>query len=269
MKNENDFSILHKTDFDISDIFAMRQVWRKGSVFTMDRPRRNNGIIFLNNCYGKYTDINGNVSVAQKKSIVFLPKGSRYSVLNVDCEQNEDDAILIEFNLTQNNEDILIGSSPFILTTRARYEEEKTIDEIAKLYESSLRSICGIKGKIYSLIAMLSAFTNNDDKFKSIRRGIEMLESNLYDNISIEDVARECNVSSAHFRRLFCQYAQKSPIQFRLGLKLEYAKNTLLNSDLSIEEIAALFNFESSAYFCRIFKKKIGLTPSEYRKQNL
>ena len=115
---------------------------------------------------------------------------------------------------------------------------------------------------------MLSSGADDDDKFRSIRRGIEMLESNLYDNISIEDVARECNVSSAHFRRLFFQYAQKSPIQYRIGLKLEYAKNTLLNSDLSIEEIANLFNFESSAYFCRIFKKKTGLTPSEYRKQN-
>ena len=268
MEYENGFSILHKTNFDLSDIFAIRQVWRKQSVFRMDRPRRINGIIFLNNCSGKYTDDSENVINAQKKSIVFLPKGSRYSVLNADCNQNEDDALLLEFSLTQKNEDIFIGSSPFILTARASYEEEKTMGEIVKLYESSSRSICEIKGKIYSLIAMLSNNTNNEDKFKSIRRGIEMLERNLYDNISIEDVARECNVSSAHFRRLFCQYAQKSPIQYRIGLKLEYAKNTLLNSNLSIEEIADLLNFESSAYFCRIFKKKMGLTPSEYRKQN-
>ena len=54
---------------------------------------------------------------AQKKSVVFLPKGSKYTVLNLDCTTSEDDAILIEFNM-KADEDVFV-SSPVLLLGKA------------------------------------------------------------------------------------------------------------------------------------------------------
>jgi AraC-like DNA-binding protein len=259
------FSELYKTDFNLCDIFAMRQKWTKGTSFSMTKPRRINGIIYLKNCVGRYIDESGNVIDAQKKSVVFLPKGSKYTVFNLDCATSEEDAILIEFNM-KTDEDIFV-SSPVLLLGKASFEEFELIEKIVSLYETSSTSPIMLKSKLYELIAMLCKNENSaNEKYSSIRKGIQMLERNVYENISIEKVASECSVSSAHFRRLFKEYAKKSPVQYRIDLKIEYAKSMLTNSDLSIENISQMLNFESSSYFCRIFKNRVGITPSEYRK---
>ena len=260
------FSELYKTDFNLCDIFAMRQKWTKGTSFSVNKPRRINGVIYLKNCVGRYIDESVNVIDAQKKSVVFLPKGSKYTVLNLDCTTSEDDAILIEFNM-KADEDVFV-SSPVLLLGKASFEEMELVEKIVSLYEASSTSPIMLKSKLYELIVMLCKNENsaNEDKYSSIRKGIQMLERNVYENISIEEVASKCNVSSAHFRRLFKEYAKKSPVQYRIDIKIEYAKSMLTNSDLSIENISQMLNFESSSYFCRIFKNRVGITPSEYRK---
>lgn len=268
MKELKSLRELYKTDFDLQDIFAIRQKWKKGAIFSMSRPRRINGIIYLKNCVGKYTNERGGVIDADKKSLLFLPKKSKYTVLNVDCACREDDAVLIEFNMKSDGEDLILPSLPTLLTHRASYEEIELVEEVAKLYESSAQSPAELKSKLYALIAMLfkSDKVMDMDKYSSIRKGIQMLESNVYENVSIEEVAYACSVSSTHFRRLFREYAKKSPVQYRIDLKIEYAKSMLINSDLSIETISQMLNFESSSYFCRIFKSRVGMTPGEYRK---
>ncbi len=261
------FDELYKTDFQLTNIFAMSQKWRKGLHFSEGKERRINGIIYLKNCKGRYTDGKGGVVEAEKNSIVFLPKKSRYTVVNVDCN-GEDDALLIEFDMTVNSEDIFVCDHPVLLAENATGEQAMLMEETVRSYESSLRSMAVIKSKIYSLIVSLTSHSHYlaCNKFASIRKGIALLESNVYENISIEDVASGCNVSSAHFRRLFKEYAKKSPVAYRMDLKIEYAKSMLINSDMSIENISDALSFESAAYFCRTFKKKTGLTPSEYRK---
>ncbi len=261
---------LYTADFDITNVYAVKQKWTKGALFTIKRPRRCNGIIFLNGCIGKYTCANGVSFLAGKRSLVFLPKESLYSVLNVDCDLGGTDAYLIEFDIISNGQNVILSDNPFLLNESSEFNVVSIVEDTVELYEESLRCPSAVKSKIYELIAVLSAerFDTTSDRYASIRHGIKMIESNVYGNDPIERIATECNVSETHFRRLFKEYAQKSPIQYRIELKIEYAKRMLYESDLSVDQIAETLNFESTSYFCRLFKKKTGMTPSEYRMRS-
>jgi AraC-like DNA-binding protein len=59
-----------------------------------------------------------------------------------------------------------------------------------------------------------------------------------------------------------------TPNSYRIARKLAAAKNMLADTDLSISEIALSINIPDSLYFSRLFTKKIGMSPSEYRKMH-
>lgn len=270
MFKQTTLSELYFADFELSDVFAMRQKWKSGAVFSMSQPRRTNGIIYLLGCTGEYRGKDSASFFANKRSVVLLPKGSLYTVLNLDCVQNGTDAFLIEFNLRANGEELTLGDTPVLLEAKVDFEISVIIEKIVNAYESSRRSPSEVKSGIYELIACLAKrqLDTVNDKYASVRKGIKMLENNVYGDDSIDRIASECNVSATHFRRLFKEYAGKSPVQYRTELKIGYAKRMLSESDMTVSVIAELLGFDSDSYFCRAFKKQTGVTPSEYRRKS-
>ena len=91
------------------------------------------------------------------------------------------------------------------------------------------------------------------------------MEQNTLANISIEEIADMCGVSCGCFSSLFKEYSGKSPHKYRLDFKIELAKQMLKSGYMTVEVISDSLMFESASYFCKIFKKKTGLTPSQYR----
>jgi len=65
---------------------------------------------------------------------------------------------------------------------------------------------------------------------------------------------------------MFKRYTGLSPAQYFLQLKLNKAKDLLLNTSMSIKEISVITGFESQYYFSRFFKKRIGMSPIQQRK---
>ena len=69
-----------------------------------------------------------------------------------------------------------------------------------------------------------------------------------------------------HLRRIFKSAVNTTPVKYINYLRLEKAKNMLINSNYSVNEIAFSVGFEDAYYFSRLFKKEIGISPSEYKK---
>lgn len=105
-------------------------------------------------------------------------------------------------------------------------------------------------------------------KYQSIAPGIRLLEESPFASYSVEELSAACGLSSGCFRRLFREYSGKSPVEYRNNLKIEMAKSLLENSNATLEVVAESLGFESSAYFCRVFKKKTGMAPGEWRSVN-
>ena len=88
---------------------------------------------------------------------------------------------------------------------------------------------------------------------------------NLQKNIDLKKIATNLGISYSKFRIDFKKQTGSSPLQYFLLLKIEKAKELLLNTNKSQKEIAFEMGFESDYYFNRLFKQKTGMTPGNYR----
>lgn len=83
---------------------------------------------------------------------------------------------------------------------------------------------------------------------------------------SIEEIADQFKLSKYYLCRIFKEATGLTLMQYINSIKIQNACNLLVNSDLSILEIGAACGFNSSMYFCKIFKQALSVTPSEFRK---
>ncbi len=81
-----------------------------------------------------------------------------------------------------------------------------------------------------------------------------------------EELAEIVNLSKSRFEKLFKQELKISPMQFIKYLRLEKAKELLKTTHLTVKEIGFAVGINDQSHFVHDFKKKYGLTPTEYRK---
>lgn len=96
----------------------------------------------------------------------------------------------------------------------------------------------------------------------------DLLRKKFNSPITAKDMAQRANMSLAHFHHLFQANMGCSPMNYLKKIRLEQAEIYLLNSDLSLTQIAELTGFSNQFHFCREFKNKTGLPPSVYRQRN-
>ncbi|MFD0989135.1 helix-turn-helix domain-containing protein [Mariniflexile jejuense] len=102
-------------------------------------------------------------------------------------------------------------------------------------------------------------FTVNTISIKKI------VETHLYSNISITELAKLSGLSLSSFKRAFKNIYNDTPNNYILNQKIQKATKLLQNPTLNISEIAFDLGFNDPAYFSRLFKNKTNLTPSQYR----
>ena len=107
---------------------------------------------------------------------------------------------------------------------------------------------------------------NADTKY--IRKIMEFIYSNLDKELSLADISLATGVSRSKIGDTFNIHFGISLAKFINNLRLEKAKSLLTNSDLSITQISYDCGFGSLRSFNRIFYKKLGCTPSDFKKNN-
>ncbi len=90
------------------------------------------------------------------------------------------------------------------------------------------------------------------------------VSENLAAKITVEDVAKECYVSSRHLQRIVKEQFHQSVGKWILDKKLHAACSQLKNGQ-SVKEVAKMFGFIDPNYFSVAFKKKYGIPPSIYK----
>jgi len=110
----------------------------------------------------------------------------------------------------------------------------------------------------------LLGFESNNTVLKP---GLEYIYDHYADNITLEEVAMVCNISTTYFSRLFKRETGLSFPVFINELRVNKAKDLLIKTDLPIMTISSDIGFEECAYFIRVFKKIVNVTPANYRKK--
>jgi AraC family transcriptional regulator len=102
------------------------------------------------------------------------------------------------------------------------------------------------------------------DLYRSLVRGRSFLEAHYADGASLRAAAEAACMSPYHFTRLFRALFRETPHEFLTAVRLKEAER-LLATNLPLGEIAARVGFEEASSFSRIFRKRYGSSPREYR----
>lgn len=101
---------------------------------------------------------------------------------------------------------------------------------------------------------------------RSVLNAIEAMENHIADPLELAQLARISGVGARQLNRLFREKLGRSTMRFYLDLRLDKARNLLLNSALPITEIALASGFTNSAHFSTSYSKKYGVPPSALRR---
>ncbi len=97
-------------------------------------------------------------------------------------------------------------------------------------------------------------------------RALTWLEEHLQEPLDPETAARHAGVSASHLRKLIKQETGKSLSQHLKTLRVELAKQLLMESPLNMDELAWRVGYTSAPHFCTVFKKETGKTATEFAK---
>jgi len=134
------------------------------------------------------------------------------------------------------------------------------IDLFTILYKLSLDTDCRI--------LCTGTFVNQDDSSESrrIQKVIGFLNSNYQKEIRLIDVANHVNMSEVSFSRFMKKRTGKNYIEYLNDLRLGIASRCLIDTSKTIAEISYECGFNNLSNFNRIFKKRKGYTPKEFRE---
>lgn len=113
------------------------------------------------------------------------------------------------------------------------------------------------------------AITRNDRppvSRRPVRAAVNYILQNYNRPLTMDDVARQVNLSPAYFSLLFKQELQQTFTEFLREARMTRAKELLRDGDLAVSEIARLVGYEDANYFSRVFKKRMGVSPLDYRR---
>ncbi len=237
---------------DIKELFTVSSPrGRKEEI----RNRKSYGLSFC--AEGKITyEIGGKRAVSDKNHAVILPKGQSYSlrgdktgkfpVINFDCK---------EF-LCHEVISLPIQSSDTYIKD---FEKMKALS----LFEENRAKMMSVFYNILHLLSTESSVRN------AILPAMKHIESN-YQNpkLSNAELAEQCNISEVYFRKIFTETYKTTPKQFIVEIRINKAKQLLSDGFLNIGAVAEECGFSNQYHFCRLFKEKTGLTPTEYIKRN-
>lgn len=95
----------------------------------------------------------------------------------------------------------------------------------------------------------------------------EYIENNITEIIKIDDVAKECCLSSKQLGRIFKLHTGITVNEYIVNSKISYSKKLLIRNECSVKEIGYMLGFENESSFVSFFKRHCGITPGVFKKQ--
>ncbi len=111
----------------------------------------------------------------------------------------------------------------------------------------------------------VSLQSRNGIRNGNLARAISQMRENIETPISPSVIAADIGISTRQLERLFGKYLNTSPKKYFLEMRLERARNLLLQTEMSAVEVAMACGFENSGHFTRVYRLAYGVTPMMQR----
>ena len=258
-------------NFSISNILvAHKYTFLKNNTVNCESGRACYGIVHLLSGQMTFSFLDGRKITLNAGNTILLKPSDKY----VSKATTESTHYTVNFNLHQDFLDgevckkiFLDDGNPVILESSFFADTFENLASVWKQKEFGYRvQAISITNKLILAFIKNYVLDNISNEAKKIQPALKLIEKNWNKELSLEILAKECNLSVSHFRHLFTKTLNTSPMEYRDSLRLLYAKDYLMLEVYSIKEIANFCGFEDVNYFNRFFKKHIGVTPSKYLK---
>ena len=238
----------------ITNIYPTVTVFSEKGRKAITKERQSWGLSFCIEGQITYTH-NGKKFISTPRNAVLLPKGATYSisgdkegifpVINFDCNNLTADTIIL-----------------FPLSDAKSYIKDYKILSNCFLFGNKQLQQFQI---LYSILEHLD-FEQAQNPLSPI---INYIENHISDNcLTNEVLAKKMNISEVHLRKLFLKNLGNTPKQYILELRIKKSKQLLVDSNYTVTKISEKCGFSSPYHFCRAFKTKTGLSPTEYARFN-
>ncbi len=141
------------------------------------------------------------------------------------------------------------------------------VDNYTKNTHEAYLKVQGAMSLLLSpFFSQVSADRHSLLKFEGVLRHIDQ---NYKRNIPLSELAGIMNISTMYFSNYFKQVFHISPKQYILNKRLSESQRLLLESEMSVKEIAYAVGFENESYFSEFFSKKVGIPALKFRNRDL
>lgn len=204
-----------------------------------------------------------------------------------ECHSDDIREITVQFDFSMSDE-TLFGRNPYASITRMMQEAKKglsfPLQAIMKVY-GMLDTLSSVKDGFYAVQQFLTilyelsrcenartlasssyAKVTVEDDSRRILKVKNFISKNYMDELRLPELASLAGMSSSAFSRFFKLHTGRNISEYIIDLRLGYAARMLVDTAKSISEIGFDCGFNNLSNFNRIFKKRKGCSPSEFRE---
>ena len=142
-------------------------------------------------------------------------------------------------------------------------QENEKIRELSTL--SLLQDLWLIFYENVKLLDKEKMQTVDETAQKRVQLMMQYIHENYNHELSLDEIASHIGISKSTALNLFQRFLHITPVSYLIGYRLQAASWLLKNTNKKVKTIAYESGFRNVDYFCRLFKKRYHLTPSEYR----
>lgn len=245
----------------------------------VERPKGSEEYIFIYCTWGRGKITVGNDSFAlTANQYVVLPKGVKHYYAADDF----DPWTIYWIRFTGSKASIF--SKKMEIPTTVLPSVYSRIEQRIELFESIYSVLCGkmsIEKLNYANICFshfmasflyIDLFRESSETTKlaegMINRVTHFMNENLENKLTLRDIATYAGYSESYFYRKFIAETGLAPIDYFIHMKINKASIYLIKTSMNVSQIASKLGFNSADYFSRTFTRIVGISATEFRKQN-
>ena len=196
--------------------------------------------------------MNEKTFVCNPTTAIVIPQGSTYQIQDL----TDGSHYMVEFTCDSLNADEILEFP--LQNPQSCHQRLETLMNKHFYSQNRLREMAAF----YEVLYAISSIPPVHRTLNIITKYIEKNISNPH--LTNDLLAEQGSISEVYMRRLFTKHHRTTPKQYVLDVRLRTAELLLTQSTLNVTEIAEHCGFTSANHFCRAFKNKVHMTPTEY-----
>ena len=171
-------------------------------------------------------------------------------------------------------QDIGLNSQQRIFRCADGEKLNEIVMDMMKHTRSTVSDLYYLQGKLYELFSVLAAdvvieeLMEENKENRYIQEAVTYIRNHYAAGLTVEELAGYLGVNRSYLYTLFKNKLQLSPKEFLAKFRISRAREQLILTEESVENIAVACGYHSTLVFTKNFKQETGMTPTEFRKTN-